>query len=112
MQGVNIVPWEDASAEMKGHLAPVQVFREAKRKNSLLQFSFARGKEKRNKDYFFREMLAKNTSLRDVERRRLGCDAQSSAGGGLAKDTMNGGGVTTQKHGNSHAEWFRVEALS
>lgn len=77
MQGVNIVPWEDASAEMKGHLAPVQVFREAKRKNSLLQFSFARGKEKRNKDYFFREMLAKNTSLRDVERRRLGCDAQS-----------------------------------
>lgn len=77
MQGVNIVPWEDASAEMKGYLAPVQVFREAKRKNSLLQFSFARGKEKRNKDYFFQEMLAKNTSLKDMERRRLGCDAQS-----------------------------------
>ena len=56
---ITFVLWEDASAEAKGHLDPVQVFRDAKRKNSLLHFSSAHRKGKREKDCFFQEMLTK-----------------------------------------------------
>lgn len=92
----------------------MQVFREAKRKSSLLHFSHAHGKGKREKDYFFQEMLTKYTSPKDSSlghrKEETECGLQSR--GWFVQMIPDERKVTTHKHENSHATCLRVDALS